>query len=259
MAGDSDLNHDLTDLLAQWDYDPNTVTARFVDGADGRVRIQLRMDLGVFQMEPDDRPDGQRPHGFPTALDYYRTLARTTRPGRLTLDGEACAELQLESVQFYYRYLARMQLKDYAGVMADTGHNLAIFDLVAEHAEEEDLVWDFLQFKPYVIMMHTRALAMSRAAREDYLGAAEATRQGIAQIETFWRDREEEDLARDNLELDTLRELLEGFEQNRPRTEVDDLRDELSAAIRNENFEKAAVLRDRLREIERAPAPAAGG
>ena len=122
------MNNDITHILSTWEYDPNQVNARFVTGPDGRTRIQLRMDLGVFQMEPDGRPDGQRPRGADTLLEYYRTLAKTTKAGKLKLDGEACAELQLESVQFYYRYLARMQLKDFAGVMADTRHNLAIFD-----------------------------------------------------------------------------------------------------------------------------------
>lgn len=252
------MNNDITHILSTWEYDPNQVNARFVTGPDGRTRIQLRMDLGVFQMEPDGRPDGQRPRGADTLLEYYRTLAKTTKAGKLKLDGEACAELQLESVQFYYRYLARMQLKDYAGVMADTQHNLAIFDLVENHGEDEELVWDFLQFKPYVIMMHTRARAMALAAEDKTDGAVEAARQGILQIETFWKEQGDEEMLKDNLEIDTLRELIDGFVQSRPRTEIDELREELSTAIRNENFEKAAKLRDRLREIERVPAPASG-
>lgn len=251
------MNPDITDLLSNWEYDPNQVNARFVPGADGRTRIQLRMDLGIFQMEPDGRPDGQRPRGCESLLDHYRTLAKTSKPAAFKLDADACAELQQESVQYYYRYLARMQLKDFDGVMDDTRHNLAIFDLVEAHAEDDDLKWEFLQFKPYVLMMHHRARAESLAAREEFDRAAEAARTGIRLIEEFWKAQGDEELIPDNVEIETLRELAETLLERRPHSEADDLREELNQAIRNENFEKAAKLRDRLREIERPAAAVA--
>ena len=44
---------------------------RVVPGDDGREKIQLRIDMGLLQMEIDGRPDGTRPEGAASWLDYY--------------------------------------------------------------------------------------------------------------------------------------------------------------------------------------------
>ena len=40
----------------------------------GRGKVQLRVDLGILQMEMNGRPDGHRPEGFESWLDYYEYL-----------------------------------------------------------------------------------------------------------------------------------------------------------------------------------------
>ena len=42
---------------------------------NNREVIQVRVDLGMLQMEIDGRPDGQRPHGFATYFDYLQAEA----------------------------------------------------------------------------------------------------------------------------------------------------------------------------------------
>ena len=54
---------DLSRLLREWDYDSNKLNVRRIIGEDGREKIQLRVDLGVLQMEVAGRPDGKRPFG----------------------------------------------------------------------------------------------------------------------------------------------------------------------------------------------------
>ena len=49
----------------------------------------MRIDLGLLQMELDGRPDGQRPHGFESLLDYYEARrkkagGRRRKPSRST-------------------------------------------------------------------------------------------------------------------------------------------------------------------------------
>src|SRR5947208_2069523 len=51
---------DVNWIVDAWDYNPHEVTVRRVRGRDGNERIQMRLDLGVLQMEPSGRPDGQR-------------------------------------------------------------------------------------------------------------------------------------------------------------------------------------------------------
>ena len=61
---------DITNALADWEFDPDDVTVRTIEGADGREKIQLRLDLGLMQMEVDGRPDGRR-------VEELRFLARS--------------------------------------------------------------------------------------------------------------------------------------------------------------------------------------
>ena len=60
---------DLRRILKGWPYDPEH-DARIVHGDDGREMLQVRTPLGIEQYEMDGRPDGLRPHGMESALEY---------------------------------------------------------------------------------------------------------------------------------------------------------------------------------------------
>ena len=60
--------------MGDWPYDPATISARWILGADGKRRLQLRLDLGILQMESTGRPDGLRPHEADSLLDHYENL-----------------------------------------------------------------------------------------------------------------------------------------------------------------------------------------
>ena len=66
-------NKDITFILKGWDYEPGTINVRKVHGTDGAPKLQMRMPLGLLQMEITGRPDGQRPHGHESLLDYFET------------------------------------------------------------------------------------------------------------------------------------------------------------------------------------------
>src|SRR4028118_1173450 len=69
---------DITPVLRGWDYEPGTSNVREGSGADGQPRLQMRLDLGLLQMELTGRPDGVRPHGFDSLLSTSRPSSRTT-------------------------------------------------------------------------------------------------------------------------------------------------------------------------------------
>jgi tetratricopeptide (TPR) repeat protein len=261
------LSHDLSPLLTSWPFDPTSVTARFVDcPEEGTQELQLRLDLGILQMRLNGRPDGSRPHDHDTALDFYRRKMVTDRRAGPKLDGDACAELQQECVQFYYRYLGLMVLKDFERVIRDTRHSLKIFDLVEKYAESDDLIWEFIQFKPYVYMMNTRAQAelLSTQGRVDE--AVDCILKGMADIHEFLDALDEdEDAPSDCVELGMLEELIQDIRERRTEDNpVVRLKQKLQYAIHMENYEEAAQLRDRIKKIETdqaedAPAPAYTG
>src|SRR5215207_7087656 len=65
------VSKDIVPLLKGWDYEPGTINVRKVHGADGAPKLQMRLNLGLLQMEMTGRPDGVRPHGCESLLDYF--------------------------------------------------------------------------------------------------------------------------------------------------------------------------------------------
>src|SRR6516165_1836596 len=101
------MRRDMDDALAGWPYDPEPgeVIAREVRARDGRTVVQVRVELGVLQMEVGGRPDGTRPHGFATYLDYlrYRAAGRAGNGGKeepnWSMSRDHCAAADREFVQ----------------------------------------------------------------------------------------------------------------------------------------------------------------
>jgi len=250
------MDPDLDPLLDQWPYNPSQVNARFITSADGSPKVQLRLDLGILQMHLDGRPDGQRPFGFESWLAYYKNqynkhLESGNLDNSFSLDSQACQRLQQEAIQFYHRYLALYELKDWHRVMRDTRHNLQIADFLAHFAENEEHAFSILQFKPYIIMMNCRAAANRLLEQNQHLKAIDCVRSAISEIEQFLSDAELELSLEDCPELQHLRAWLNELESTRPISPLERMERQLAQAISNEEYEKAAQLRDQLARLKK--------
>src|SRR6516225_9709042 len=90
---------DITPVLKSWEYEAGTINVRKVSGLDGSPKLQMRLDLGLLQMEMTGRPDGDRPHGRESLLDYYEEqlnehkLEHGSEMG-FHLDGDMCQALR---------------------------------------------------------------------------------------------------------------------------------------------------------------------
>ena len=243
--------------MGDWPYDPSAINARWIMGIDGKPKIQLRLDLGLLQMEISGRPDGTRPRGFTSLLDFFLDAEKHApqKGAQIQFGPPDLAELQQEAVQYYYRYLARFNLRDYTGVVIDTQHNIDLFNFVAKHVEDDEIAWDFLQFMPYVLMMNARAKAELLAARGERDGAVAEVLTGVRRIQEFWKEQGDEDMSGDCFEITTLKELAETIRESKPRGALEGIREELAYAVRTENFERAAKLRDDLRRMESSATP----
>ena len=132
---------DIRDILQNWPFDPEN-DARFTKGEDGRELLQVRTPVGLEQYELDGRPDGIRPRGRESALDYFLERLAAARAGgresRFKLDQQQCNELFSEGTLFYFRYVRLFQLKDWARTVRDTTRNLRVFDLIHQYARREE-------------------------------------------------------------------------------------------------------------------------
>src|SRR6266851_2120889 len=204
------MDFDISHLLAQWYYEPGQVVVRKFTAKNGTEKIQLRVDLGLLQMDAQGRPDGKRPRGFPSLFDYYRAQLKKYQAAHegsdegFRLKPEDCAKLQLEAIQYHHRYICLLQLEDYAGVVRDAERNLAVFDFVAEHAQSEELAWSLQQFQPQLLMILTRARAAQALQAEDYTLGIQLVEEGLEKIRGFYADNGRPDAAEQTGEVQSL-------------------------------------------------------
>lgn len=253
------MSFDITHLLSKWEYKPGEISVRRIKGRDGEDKIQLRVDLGVLQMNSEGRPDGKKPFGHESLLEHYTARLEKYRAEHegnddgFTLSAEDCSKLQQEAIQYHHRYICLYQLKDYEGVLRDTERNLEVFDFVDEYAEADEMAWSVKQFVPQLILMRTRAIGESAVNEEDFEQAVAAIEEAIEQLTTFYREHQREDLLEASGELSALREWMEQIRLQRPRSELEKLEEELNAAVVREDYETAAQVRDALRRLKEEP------
>ena len=112
----------------------------------------------------------------------------------------------------------------------------------------------FEQWRPYVTMMHARAVAMPLVELEDYRAAVGAVDAGISAIRRFLDEYGQSQNAESCSELSHLLRLREEIASKtstrfaEPEDPMADLRQQLAQAVDEERFEDAARLRDRLRQ-----------
>lgn len=249
------MSFDITELLANWDYQPGQVVARRFQGKDGAEKVQLRVDLGILQMNAEGRPDGKRPMGQDSWFEFHQARLRKHRQESnddddFALDGEGCAKLQQEAIQYHHRYICFFQLEDFAAVERDCERNLKLFEFIAEFAETDELAWSLLQFAPQLLMMRTRARGTAALRKKKFTNAIKAIEEGIEELETFYRDNEREDLLENSGEIASLRGWMAEVSTKKPLSEIEKLQRSLDEAIQTEDYEKAAKVRDQMRKLQ---------
>ncbi len=246
------MSLDLNELLRDWPHEPGMIKVRKVLGADGREKLQLRIDLGLIQMEVEGRPDGQEPFECASLLEYHQGRAREAekKGSPFTLDADEIGELQQEGVQYYHRYISLFQIQDYLGVIRDTKRNLEMFDFVARHAPSEELAWSVEQFTPYVLMMNFRAKATLALDRLDHSEALRLIEKGMGRIRSFYQDCGNAEMEAHSPELGFLNEWHGEVRAKQPLSKLEEMQRDLEKAIASEAYERAAELRDAIRALE---------
>ena len=326
---------DISELLEEWPYEGGQINVRVIEGEDGEPKIQMRLDLGLLQMEVSGRPDSQRPHNCESLLEYFESLldeyaegrpgpsvmdnddptgeapgsagdsdesrprrkaGRTdpeggetaaggpsgTSPGseasaeqrpedpdaagaeppqssdplplpgdiEFTLSAEDCRLLREEAVQYYHRYISLLVLGDYQGVLRDTTRNLRVLALCRDHAENEDDREVLEQFRPYLTMMRTRAVASQAIADAEPKAALWAIDEGLEALRRMYADAHHEGDFDTASEVLLLRGMKDELMKKLPASQKSELIRRLQDAIERENYELAAILRDELKMLK---------
>lgn len=252
------MSLDLSKILDDWPYEPGKINVRLIDGDDGEPRVQLRLDLGILQMRTTGRPDGLRPFGFESLLEYHEDrldeqVESQGSASAFVLDEDECRELREEAVQYYHRYVCLMVLEDYDGVVRDTTRNLRVLDLCAKFAETEGDRTALEQFRPYITMMRSRALASQALKDNEPKAALHAIDEGLSTLQKYFQETDQAETFDDSSEVQILRGMRDALTPKLPVSESSELRRRLADALKKENYELAAILRDELKSLSEKP------
>lgn len=224
---------DLSDLLGAFPYEPGRVRARLVRARDGREVLQVRIELGILQMECEGRPDGRD-----SAFSVGKSLSTPA----------GAAEGRLEVAQLEQRTVAFLAAGDPVRALRDTESILVLLERLADEAPVAEREWvESARFS--VVVLRTRAMVAALIQTGRQREASSAVDQGLRLL-AIEAERigigDQFDTLGDVRALRTLRESLV---PQLPPAERGELEARLEAAVRAENYELAAILRDELRRL----------
>jgi hypothetical protein len=229
--------------FADWPFLPGQVLVREVKGADGRPLLQMRIDMGIIQMEQSGRPDGYKPEGFETYYDYLLSLSFAEGPA-FQLDGQRCGEIDREFYQFYHRRVCWLTLNKYAEAIHDAEHTLALMDFSAAYAPDPQWAMMHEQYRPFVMFHRIQALALVELEKSNPRGAVEAVDAGLISLRKLFESQGALDQYEEDTFVVKLREMRESIAKH---YEIGpSLTEQLAQAIAAEQYELAAKLRDRI-------------
>lgn len=242
------IRRDIDHILRSWLYEPNCATARLIRAADGRSLLQMRIDLGVIQMETHFRPDGTRPGGFKTYFRMLRAKA-TGSNGMFVLSGEHYAELVRELKQFDYRRICWLALKRYPAAVKDADHSLGILNFIRDYSplvhwsQEQEILRPFLTFhRIYAATMAILQNSSPEIAIRELNKGIETLKETIRMnLELFKKSKPDDETERFTTQLVDLKHSIRK-EHNLNLS----LEEQLENAIFEEDYERAAKIRDKI-------------
>jgi hypothetical protein len=233
----------IDNILRKWAYDPTTVSARMCVGGDGRDVLQMRVDMGLLQMEVDGRPDGERPFGYDTYFDYL--LSQVIHDGDdFELTDEQCVEVDREFVQFYHRRVCWLRLQRYREAAEDADHTLALMDFCLHHASDEAWLMSHEQYRPFVLYHRVQAGALAVLEEEGPEAAVQEVNRGLQNVHELYENRELDEEFEDDELVQRLVRLRESLREQYAVGRT--LHEQLADAVAAEQYELAAQLRDEL-------------
>lgn len=238
---------DIDFILRNWDFQPGAVGARLVEASDGRKVMQMRIEMGVLQMELTGRPDGERPNGKETYLDYL--ISQAVHEGDLfALSDEQRVEIDREFLQFYHRRICCLALRQFHQAMADADHTLALMDFVARWSSDQEWILSHEQYRPFVIFHRAQAAALAKVQDSNPEAAIEEINSALDLIRDLYAKVEAEDQFEQDELANQLNQLKESLRQEYGIGRT--LLEQLSDAIASEKYERAAKLRDEIAKRE---------
>jgi hypothetical protein len=236
---------DIDKILRDWPHKPGEITARLVRGEDGRPVVQMRLEMGLLQMETQGRPDGLRPGGADTYYDHLVEQA-FQQGGQYVLSDDDCVEVDREFMQYYHRRTCWLALREFHRAVEDADHTLALMDFTRDHSDDEEWTLSHEQYRPFVLFHRTQAKALADLEEHGPEAAIVAIDTGLERLLKVFVDYEAEEYYDDDELVSKLVEMKESLRAHYGVGRT--LEEQLADAVASEEYERAAQLRDEIRK-----------
>jgi len=107
-------------------------------------------------------------------------------------------------------------------------------------------------YRPYILMMNSRAKAHLALEDGDLDRALAEVNSGLEKIRKFFTDHDQPQLIQKSNEVQALLKLREELLSHKPQSPLDVLQQRLTTAVESEDYEQAARLRDEIRRQQEA-------
>lgn len=156
----------------------------FVEGctilsATGEVKGQALLNA---EYEIRGRPDGERPYGQESLLDFYLSSPQSADA---LLGDEEVSAVRDESWQYYVRRNFAFLLEDFAQARDDAEHNLGLWNLVEQSGLGDATKWSFLRWWPWIERDRAIAQALWDLQHGDAEHAATALYRAERAVEQY--------------------------------------------------------------------------
>jgi hypothetical protein len=237
------IRQNIDEALCDWPFSPGVIHARLIYADDGRELLQMRIELGLLQMEVGGRPDGQRPGGADTYLDFL--VQQTVSAGETpALSDGQIIEVDREFLQYYHRRLCWLALRQFRRAVADADHTLALMDFVADHSPSDAWTVSHERYRPLVLFHRTQAAALAGLEESGPEAAMTEIDRGLARLCSALELQDAEDQTDQQVMTNQLAELRQWLRESYHLERTLDER--LGDAVAAEQFELAAQLRDEI-------------
>lgn len=248
----SHQKNDIDNILRNWPFEQGMVNVRITHADDGREVLQMRVELGVLQLEMKNRPDGELPNGSETYLDH---LVQENFHGNspAVLSEEQCIEVDREFSQYYQRRVCWLALREFDKAIKDANHTLQLMDVAVARSPDKQWSIHHERYRPFVLFHRTQAKALAALENSQPKNAIRAIIAGIDVIRKTSGVTDDIDNGKltDNEMTTQLHDLQTWIRDN---FEIGHTLDEqLAAAVANEQYELAAELRDKIAKQQSSP------
>ncbi len=241
---------DISDILNGWEYSEDK-NIRIIHTVSGKAVLQVRELMGISQYELDGRPDGKKIGLFTTYLELILDREGKEKSAFL-LSPVDMKELESESRLFYYRYLLCFQLNDFGRVVRDTEHNLEICRIVDTYSDDINIRTGVLQYRPFLVKMNAISRAMISLQKNIKILAKQILESAVNTLKTMPEVNTSVFILEKSRSISYLESAIKQLDTGESSV-LDALVIELDRAVSLENYERAAELRDKIRELSKKP------